>query len=186
MAEHSHPSTLIDLRALQAPELPLDRTFSAEEIRADADDFTIVGPVSLSGRLRKLEDRYQLEGTIRAELELACGRCLEPFRLPVAVDVDLTYVPQPAAPPTDEGEREVGDDDLTTSYYRDQALDLGDMLREQFYLALPMRPLCRDDCKGLCPHCGTNQNTGRCDCAPRWEDPRLAPLKALVEKKPRD
>jgi uncharacterized protein len=53
------------------------------------------------------------------------------------------------------------------------------MLREQFYLALPMKPLCRDECRGLCPSCGTNRNTGACTCAPVWEDPRLAPLKEL-------
>ena len=55
-------------------------------------------------------------------------------------------------------------------------------MREQFYLALPMKPLCREDCKGLCAQCGTNLNTGTCDCAPVWEDPRLAALKAIRGK----
>ena len=54
-------------------------------------------------------------------------------------------------------------------------------MREQFYLALPMKPLCREDCKGLCPQCGTNLNTGTCECRPEWEDPRLAALKALIQ-----
>ena len=52
-------------------------------------------------------------------------------------------------------------------------------MREQFYLALPMKPLCRDACKGLCPHCGTNLNASSCDCAPAWQDPRLAALREL-------
>jgi uncharacterized protein len=52
-------------------------------------------------------------------------------------------------------------------------------MREQFYLALPMKPLCRDDCQGLCPTCGINWNKGTCDCTNQWEDPRLAALKAL-------
>jgi uncharacterized protein len=55
------------------------------------------------------------------------------------------------------------------------------MLREQFYLAIPMRPLCREDCKGLCPHCGTNWNTGTCACDVRWQDPRLAGLQSLLD-----
>ena len=55
-------------------------------------------------------------------------------------------------------------------------------MREQFYLALPMKPLCGDDCKGLCPVCGTNLNRGTCDCKRDWEDPRLAALKTLKAK----
>ena len=59
-----------------------------------------------------------------------------------------------------EAEREVEDEDLETSYYRDDQIDLNELLREQFYLALPMKPLCQETCKGLCPQCGTNLNTG--------------------------
>ena len=71
---------------------------------------------------------------------------------------DLRYLP--ASEMSTEAEREVEDDDLETSYYRDDQIDLNELLREQFYLALPMKPLCREDCKGLCPQCGTNLNTG--------------------------
>jgi uncharacterized protein len=56
------------------------------------------------------------------------------------------------------------------------------MLREQFQLALPMKPLCTEGCRGLCPECGANLNRTRCDCAPMWEDPRLAPLKGLLNR----
>ena len=59
-------------------------------------------------------------------------------------------------------------------------IDLGHLMREQFYLALPMKPLCGDDCRGLCPVCGTNLNRGRCQCKREWEDPRLAVLKTLT------
>ena len=56
------------------------------------------------------------------------------------------------------------------------------LMDEQFYLALPMKPLCREACKGLCPNCGTNLNEATCDCQVRWEDPRLAALKALMNR----
>ena len=59
-------------------------------------------------------------------------------------------------------------------------LDLNELLREQFYLALPMKPLCTEDCQGICPQCGTNRNTAPCDCHPQWEDPRMAGLKTLL------
>ena len=76
-------------------------------------------------------------------------------------------------------EREVGEDDLGVSYYKDDAVDLSEIVREQFYLALPMKPLCREDCKGLCPVCGKNRNREACTCQSEWVDPRLEPLKNL-------
>ena len=93
---------------------------------------------------------------------------------------DLRY--QPARANTGEGEREIEEDDLTTAFYDNDEIDLGQLMREQFYLALPMKPLCRDDCNGLCPKCGTNLNPRPCDCKREWEDPRLAALKALKLK----
>ena len=61
-------------------------------------------------------------------------------------------------------------------------VDLIDLMREQFVLALPMKPLCEEACKGLCAVCGTNLNKTQCGCAPKWEDPRLAPLKSLLSR----
>jgi uncharacterized protein len=98
----------------------------------------------------------------------------------VDADFDQRYLP--ASEASTEAEREVEDDDLETSYYRDDEIDLNELLREQFYLALPMKPLCREECRGLCPQCGTNLNTGSCDCAPEWVDPRLAALKNVKTK----
>jgi uncharacterized protein len=112
-------------------------------------------------------------------LELACSRCLEPFELPVDAEFDVRYLPQ--SENTGE-EREVEEDDLTVAFYRDEVIDLGQLLEEQFYLALPMKPLCRDDCQGLCPSCGVNLNVETCGCQVRWEDPRLAGLKALMNR----
>ena len=80
---------------------------------------------------------------------------------------------------TQDAEVELGEEDVEVSYYRDDAIDLAGLMREQFYLALPMKPLCTDDCKGLCPQCGTNRNVSQCSCTQGWVDPRLAALQAL-------
>jgi len=93
---------------------------------------------------------------------------------------ELRYVPQ--AEQAEENERALAEDDLTTAFYSEGVLDVIDLLREQFQLVLPMKPLCREDCKGLCPECGTNLNRGTCDCTPHWEDPRLAALKGLLDR----
>jgi uncharacterized protein len=81
-----------------------------------------------------------------------------------------------------EGEREIAEDDLTVAYYHDGSVDLVELLREQFQLALPMKPLCSDACRGLCAECGANLNRTECGCSPRWQDPRLEPLKGLLTR----
>jgi uncharacterized protein len=167
----------LDLTRYRQPVSEFARTFKPEDVGDEADVYRIVAPVDLAFEIHKDKDKFRLVGTVVTELELPCSRCLEPFRLPVAAPFDLRYLPASTA--SSEPEREVGDEDLETSFYENDAIDLNELLREQFYLALPMKPLCQEDCRGLCPQCGTNLNTGTCDCAPAWEDPRLAPLKGL-------
>jgi uncharacterized protein len=65
------------------------------------------------------------------------------------------------------------------SFYHDDVIDLADVIREQLYLALPMKPLCREDCLGLCPVCGQNRNTTPCTCKTEWVDPRMDALRNL-------
>jgi uncharacterized protein len=153
------------------------RVFQPEDVQQDGDAYRIVAPVHVDFDIHKDKDRFRLEGTARTELELSCGRCLEPFRIPIESQFDMRYLPESQS--SGEGEREIAEEDLDTSFYRDDQIDLNEVLREQFYLALPMKPLCQEDCRGLCPKCGTNLNTGTCTCATQWEDPRLAPLRNL-------
>lgn len=183
MTERQATATQLDLRKLQGAEVLLEKVYPAADLMVEGDEFRIAGDVRFTGLLRKLDEtRFRLTGTVRAMLELNCGRCLESFPLPVAVDMDLTYVPQPSAAPTTP-DVELQAEDLSTAYYHDHLLDLGEMLREQFNLALPMRPLCEEACKGLCPQCGTNLNRETCGCNVKWEDPRLAVLRSLLERK---
>lgn len=169
----------LDLTRYRQPVSEFARTFKPEDVGDEADEYRIVTPVDLAFEIHKDKDKFRLVGTVVTELELPCSRCLEPFRLPVAAPFDLRYLP--ASEVSSDGEREVDDEDLETSYYENDAIDLNGLMREQFYLALPMKPLCQDDCRGLCPQCGTNLNTGNCSCAPVWEDPRLAALKNLLK-----
>jgi uncharacterized protein len=139
-----------------------------------------VDPVVLSAEVQRDRDQFRVVGKVRTTIELVCGRCLEPFRAPVDEAFDVLFLPHTGAPSEDE--KKVEDDDLTTAFYRDHVIDLGQLLQEQFYLAVPMKPLCREDCRGLCPLCGNNLNSGTCACADSWEDPRLAALRALLKK----
>jgi uncharacterized protein len=167
----------LDLTRYRQPVNSFGHSFQPRDVEQEGDAYRVVAPVRVDLEIHKDKDRFRLVGTARTELELVCSRCLEPFRMPFDGQFDLRYLP--ASELAHEDEREVGEDDLDTSYYRDDQIDLNELLREQFYLALPMKPLCREQCAGLCPQCGTNLNTGRCQCTPGWVDPRLAPLGTL-------
>ena len=169
----------LDLTRYRQPEEHFSRTLQPTDVGQEGDAYRVVAPVHLDFDIQKDKEKFRLVGSVRTELELQCSRCLEPFKMPVDAMFDLRFLP--ASEIAADGEREVQDDDLDTSYYRDDRIDLNELLREQFYLALPMKPLCRDDCRGLCPQCGTNWNTGTCTCTAQWEDPRLAALKGLVK-----
>jgi uncharacterized protein len=154
-----------------------EQVYAAEQLAAAGDAFRVAAPVTLAFDIYKDGEQFRLVGAVQTVLELPCSRCLDPFTWPIDSAFDLRY--QPHAHNTGEGEREIEEDDLTTAFYENQTVDLGQLMREQFYLALPMKPLCRDDCKGLCPACGTNWNKGTCECTNQWEDPRFAALKTL-------
>jgi len=171
---------LFDLRKMTGVSEHVERQYPATAF-AGGDEFTIRGRVVLAFDIEKDQDRYHLVGTVTTTLELTCSRCAEPFSIEVDPAFDLRYLPQTAN--RGEGEREVEEEDLSTAYYRDQAINLGELIREQFTLLVPMKPLCRADCRGLCPSCGVNRNVSTCHCDPRWEDPRLAGLRALIDER---
>src|SRR6266581_3733563 len=170
---------LLNLNKIRTAQERFEKVYQPGQLGTD-EDFRVVAPVSLAFDIHKDKDRFRLEGAVKTTLELPCSRCLEPFTLPVDADFDLRY--QPQAENAGEGEREIHADDLADAFYQNDEIDLGQLMREQFYLALPMKPLCGDDCQGLCPNCGTNLNRGACTCETHWEDPRLAALKALKKE----
>jgi uncharacterized protein len=168
---------LLSLGRIRAAQERYESVFGPEAFTNGHDGFQVIGPVSLAFDIFKDKEQFHLVGAVQATLDLPCSRCLEPFSLPVDAAFDLRY--QPHALNSGEGEREIEDDDLTTAFYENETIDLGQLMREQFHLALPMKPLCEEDCLGLCAACGANLNQGACGCKREWEDPRLAVLKAL-------
>ena len=156
-----------------------ERTYAAAAFEPDQDAYRVAAPVSLRFDVYKDDVRFRLTGDLETTLEMACSRCLEPFAVPVAASFDLRYVPH--AQNVGEGEREIEEDDLATAFYEDETIDLGQLMREQFYLALPMKPLCGDACRGLCAECGANLNQTECRHESVWEDPRLAGLKTFLK-----
>ncbi len=167
---------LLDLSRLRRGVEHLERRYEPSQF-PQQEDFRVVAPVEFDADLHKDVQKLRLVGHVKTTLEVDCSRCLDPFTVPIDSRFDVLLLPVSAN--QDEGEREVEADDLGVSFYEDDTLNLGDLIREQLYLALPMKPLCREDCQGLCPVCGANRNRETCTCRHEWIDPRLDALRAL-------
>ena len=146
-------------------------------------------PLRSEGRADLVEEHHgkhkvvqdiRLKGKLETSLEVACARCLDPVVHEVERNFDLLYRPLG----TDSGHEElsVTDAEAEIGYYQGEGLLLEDTLREQVLLALPLKTLCREDCKGLCPHCGKNLNEIQCVCVEHIEDPRWSALKEIRDK----
>ena len=170
-------SMLLDLTRFRGGAEVIDRRFEPADFGPAEEDFRVAAPVHLKVEVRKDAKKVRLVGQLTTTLELVCGRCLEPYTILVDTALDLLFLP--VAEQALKGDLEMSDADVGVSYYQDDQIDLGEMMREQFYLALPMKPLCRDDCAGLCPICGANRNREQCQCQASWVDPRLEPLRRL-------
>jgi uncharacterized protein len=117
-------------------------------------------------------------GSFVGGVSLICGRCLEPFPFEAQDRFDL-YCEMPIPRPAEE-ERALAPDELDVTYLEDGHINTDELLRENLLLSLPLQPLCRDDCRGLCPRCGANLNQGPCGCEPPPADPRMDALRKLL------
>jgi uncharacterized protein len=174
----------IDVKQVPQEGLSIESEISAERL-GNQEDARLVDRVRISGRLTPVEEStFCMVGKMDASVETGCVRCLESFVMEIHEDLDLLYLPQSknvGLENAQDEERELSDRDLAVSFYRDEKIELKQMIWEQVHLALPMKPLCKQDCRGLCPQCGTNLNLSACDCVREVVDPRLAILKTLLK-----
>ena len=178
-------SMVLDLREMRGFGDKIKRTYPAIAFPAEkTDDYAVVAEVTLSLRVHKDGECYRLVGGVRTQIGLSCCRCLDLFKVVRDIGVDLLYLPQTAN--RGEVESEISDEDLSKAFYRDDHIDLAHLVREQLQLSVPMKPLCQDDCFGLCPTCGVNRNTGQCRCDTLWRDPRLAVLETFLPDRKRE
>lgn len=151
-----------------------------EKISSD-ESITIVSPVEASLRIDKRGSEVIITGTAKGTVELQCGRCLKIFGMDIDSRIDVVY--HPASEINKEEHYELKCDELDTGFYKNDILDTDDLLKEQLVLNVPMKPLCSEGCKGLCPKCGIDLNITQCNCPTSEIDSRLAVLKQLLGKK---
>lgn len=121
-------------------------------------------------------DKIYLQGIISFELQLECARCFEKFVLNKKEKLLAYFIKKEPFIDEEEG---LSQTDVLTEYYRNDIINLEHVFFDTIILSIPMKPLCKDNCKGLCPICGTNLNIKQCDCKRENIDPRWAPLMAL-------
>jgi len=179
---------LIEIHELERHPIEFDEKVLPGRIDLGAD-LRQRGPLAARGRAQLVEEHHgkhklirdiRLKGELSASLEIACARCLAPVVQDVEREFDLLYRPQGA---------DAGQDELTISvaeaeigYYQGAGLLLEDVLREQVLLAVPLKAICREDCKGLCPQCGADLNLAQCSCQVPVGHPRWSALKEFRSK----
>lgn len=149
------------------------------EERLGAEEVFLVSPVKAHLKVAKALSEVIVAGNLSAELELECSRCLKKYRHVMDVPVDVVYHPVEELG-TDR--HELKDDEMDMGFYQGEELDLHDLIREQILLNIQMKPLCDENCRGICSQCGTDLNTGACSCETKKIDSRLEVLKKLLEK----
>jgi uncharacterized protein len=172
------------------------------------EDKTPSGPRPLDGQitLRKVDDVVVVDGRMRTEVHLLCSRCASSFSLGCSPAFQTLFCQDPAMAgiahlDKDKQGRATGkvvgrlkgkarhahdfegedqkDSDLDITYLSEDWIEIADILTEQLQLLVPFQPLCNEDCKGICPHCGADLNKGRCACAKLKKPSPFAALNSL-------
>ncbi len=139
-------------------------------------EFRIEEPIGVTVSYYRAGTELFFEGGLHASTTAVCARCAEEFAAPS--DRDFRFILAPKSVGFDE-DKNLRDEDLEFSLYDGDQIDLSPLIREQFLLSLPTRPLCREDCRGLCPKCGINLNHAQCSCSEERGHPGLAALRNL-------
>ena len=141
--------------------------------QSGGEEVVSVGGVEFDGRVERAGRGYLLQGRVQGAAKLHCVRCLAEFDFRFGERLELHLLPSSALPQEEEKRLEMGE--LEVRFYDEPKLDLAEVAAEQFALTLPMKPLCAETCRGICPQCGANLNLGPCPC-PEKSDDRWAPL----------
>jgi uncharacterized protein len=178
----------IQIQQLEVHPIDFDEKLDPGQIDFGAE-LQQTGDLRATGRAQLIEEHHgkhltiqdiRVNGELAATFQMACARCLEAVSQKLAHKFDLLYRPLGA----DAGKEELSVTavEAEISYYEGDGLLLEDVLREQVLLAVPLKAICREDCKGLCPHCGKNLNLTQCSCEEPLEDPRWSALKEIRSK----
>lgn len=135
-------------------------------------------PIRYRLNVDRLAEMVEVEGLVETSIELPCSRCLEPYRLPFSAEFELAYARDLPEVTDEEGEEmELSADELGLILLEGDEIALAGPIEEHVLMALPIQPLCDEECRGLCAHCGANLNENPCQCEEPKFDTRFSALK---------
>ena len=170
---------LIDVDRLPQEGLEISQeyeVFSSDLVEANV---VFLHPVHVEISVKKIGEEISIKGRIKTCLSFICSRCLVPFEFSVDSCFDLIYLPEELEDIKEQLEK----DDLNKSFYYCRKLDIREVVLEQLNLTFPLKPLCSEDCQGICPVCMKIVKDGDCSCATNESDPRLVKLKTFLRDK---
>jgi len=166
----------VDLKDLAHEKISFQASFEPGVVDFGSENVQQVGPLDWSASAERAGDEIRVAGSLNTSLELACSRCLEPARVTINKPFDLFFRQRDEEMFDEDEEIELSESDTRTGFFTGTKLAISDILREQILLALPMKALCTIDCKGLCPQCGMNLNSGGCNCPKENFSPHMDTL----------
>ena len=181
----SQSQYFVDLKDLAHEKLSFQAVFEPGVVDL-AENVRQIGNLAWSASAERVGAEIRIAGKLDITVEVACSRCLEPARVHVNRPFDLFFRERDAAMFDEDEEVELGEKETRTAFFTGTKLAIADVLREQILLALPMKVLCTVDCKGLCPTCGINLNSGSCSCPAENFTPHmdtLLEIKRQLEKR---
>lgn len=144
-------------------------------------DCVFLKPIDISVIARKEPDHIRVDATVSSSARIECSRCLENYDSDMKSEFTIYYREEDSE--YNDEEVELSERDLVSSSYSGNEIDLGPEIAEQLLMEIPVKPLCREDCKGLCPTCGADLNRGACDCGRGTYNPKFSALKDFKVKK---
>lgn len=151
---------------------------SPEVLKLEAEGATFEKPVKVELSVNKSQDQLVCRGKARTSVKLECSRCLNEYDQNISSELDFVI---DLAGNLDEMKSE--EEGYFVADPSSTFFEIDDLLREAIILSLPLKPLCSEDCKGLCPICGIDLNRSQCGCVKEETDPRWDQLKGLLKKK---
>ncbi len=167
----------IELENLEGSKGDFAYVYNPEELNPVDERVKLTAPATVNGKVRLSGNEVFVNGHFDTRAQVECDRCLKPIELPVSADFELEYITGSEYEST--AVAELTEAEMSVAVFDGEALDVDEIVKEQILLAVPTRVLCGEDCKGICPECGVDRNTGECNCETKEIDPRWAALKNL-------
>jgi uncharacterized protein len=165
----------IELENLEGRKGDFAHVYQPDELNPVDERVRLTAPAAVTGKVRLSGNEVFVSGHVDTRAQVECDRCLQPVEAPVSADFTLEYITGSEYESSEVAE--LTEAEMSVAVFDGEGLDVDEIVKEQILLAVPTRMLCREDCKGICPECGIDRNTGECSCVADDIDPRWAALK---------